>query len=133
MERAVELLAEARTSNTVLRELGAHPDDQKPVEVCNGRYGPYVRHGKVNATLSKDISPEEVTLPEALTFLAQRVAKGPPLKKGAAKKKVATTKKVATKKKAAAPKKPIAKKKTAAPKKVTTKKVATKKKAADPQ
>jgi len=133
LERAVELLAEARTSNTVLRELGAHPDDQKPVEVCNGRYGPYVRHGKVNATLSKDISPEEVTLPEALTFLAQRVAKGPPLKKGAAKKKVATTKKVATKKKAAAPKKPIAKKKTAAPKKVTTKKVATKKKAADPQ
>ncbi|MBP0123386.1 MAG: type I DNA topoisomerase [Candidatus Nitrotoga sp.] len=133
LERAVELLAEARTSNTVLRELGAHPDDQKPVEVCNGRYGPYVRHGKVNATLSKDISPEEVTLPEALTFLAQRVAKGPPLKKGAAKKKVATTKKVATKKKAAAPKKLIAKKKTAAPKKVTTKKVATKKKAADPQ
>ena len=151
LERAVELLAEARTSNTVLRELGAHPDDQKPVEVCNGRYGPYVRHGKVNATLSKDISPEEVTLPEALTFLAQRVAKGPPLKKGAAKKKVTATKKVATKKKvaapkkvtatkkvatkkkAAAPKKPIAKKKTAAPKKVTTKKVATKKKAADPQ
>ncbi|MDW7612807.1 MAG: type I DNA topoisomerase [Candidatus Nitrotoga sp.] len=116
LERAVELLAEARTSNTVLRELGAHPDDQKPVEVCNGRYGPYVRHGKVNATLPKDISPEEVTLPEALTLLAERVAKGPPLKKGAAKKKVATKKKVA------------------APKKVTTtKKVATKKKVADPQ
>ena len=103
LERAVELLAEARTSNTVLRELGAHPDDQKPVEVCNGRYGPYVRHGKVNATLPKDISPEEVTLPEALTLLAERVAKGPPLKKGAAKKKVTATKKVATKKKVADP------------------------------
>ncbi len=122
LERAVELLAEARTSNTVLRELGAHPDDQKPVEVCNGRYGPYVRHGKVNATLPKDISPEEVTLPEALTLLAERVAKGPPLKKGAAKKKVTATKKVATKKKVAAPKKVTA-----------TKKVATKKKVADPQ
>jgi DNA topoisomerase-1 len=140
LERAVELLAEARTSNTVLRELGAHPDDQKPVEVCNGRYGPYVRHGKVNATLPKDISPEEVTLPEALTLLAERVAKGPPLKKGAAKKKVTATKKVATKKKVAAPKKVTAtkkvatKKKVAAPKKVTaTKKVATKKKVADPQ
>ena len=122
LERAVELLAEARTSNTVLRELGAHPDDQKPVEVCNGRYGPYVRHGKVNATLPKDISPEEVTLPEALTLLAERVAKGPPLKKGAAKKKVTATKKVATKKKVAAPKRVTA-----------TKKVATKKKVADPQ
>jgi DNA topoisomerase-1 len=122
LERAVELLAEARTSNTVLRELGAHPDDQKPVEVCNGRYGPYVRHGKVNATLPKDISPEEVTLPEALTLLAERVAKGPSLKKGAAKKKVTATKKVATKKKVAAPKKVTA-----------TKKVATKKKVADPQ
>ena len=140
LERAVELLAEARTSNTVLRELGAHPDDQKPVEVCNGRYGPYVRHGKVNATLPKDISPEEVTLPEALTLLAERVAKGPPLKKGAAKKKVTATKKVATKKKVAAPKKVTAtkkvatKKKVAAPKRVTaTKKVATKKKVADPQ
>ena len=140
LERAVELLAEARTSNTVLRELGAHPDDQKPVEVCNGRYGPYVRHGKVNATLPKDISPEEVTLPEALTLLAERVAKGPPLKKGATKKKVTATKKVATKKKVAAPKKVTAtkkvatKKKVAAPKKVTaTKKVATKKKVADPQ
>ena len=140
LERAVELLAEARTSNTVLRELGAHPDDQKPVEVCNGRYGPYVRHGKVNATLPKDISPDEVTLPEALTLLAERVAKGPPLKKGATKKKVTATKKVATKKKVAAPKKVTAtkkvatKKKVAAPKKVTaTKKVATKKKVADPQ
>ena len=122
LERAVELLAEARTSNTVLRELGAHPDDQKPVEVCNGRYGPYVRHGKVNATLPKDISPDEVTLPEALTLLAERVAKGPPLKKGVAKKKVTATKKVANKKKVAAPKKVTA-----------TKKVATKKKVADPQ
>ena len=122
LERAVELLAEARTSNTVLRELGAHPDDQKPVEVCNGRYGPYVRHGKVNATLPKDISPEEVTLPEALTLLAERVAKGPPLKKGVAKKKVTATKKVANKKKVAAPKKVTA-----------TKKVATKKKVAEPQ
>ncbi len=122
LERAVELLAEARTSNTVLRELGAHPDDQKPVEVCNGRYGPYVRHGKVNATLPKDISPDEVTLPEALTLLAERVAKGPPLKKGVAKKKVTATKKVANKKKVAAPKKVTA-----------TKKVATKKKVAEPQ
>jgi DNA topoisomerase-1 len=73
--RALELLAQARTSNTVLKVLGEHPEDHKSVEVCNGRYGPYVRHGKVNATLPKDISPEAVTLEEALTLLAGRAEK----------------------------------------------------------
>jgi len=77
LDRAVELLAQARTSNTVMRELGPHPDDQKPVEVCNGRYGPYVRHGKINATLPKDITPEEVTLEEALNLIAIRREKKP--------------------------------------------------------
>ena len=110
LDRAVALLAEARTSNTVLRELGVHPDDQKPVEVCNGRYGPYVRHGKVNATLPKDVSPEEITLQEGLTLLAERAAKGPSLKKATAKKKTAAPKKAATPKKAAAPKKSATKK-----------------------
>ena len=122
LDRAVALLAEARTSNTVLRELGAHPDDQKPVEVCNGRYGPYVRHGKVNATLPKDVSPEEITLQEGLTLLAERVAKGPSLKKAAAKKKPAAPKKSTTPKKPVAPKKPAAPKKSATPKKSTAKK-----------
>ena len=89
LERALELLAQARTSNVVLRELGEHPDDKKPVDVCNGRYGPYVRHGKVNATLPKDISPEEVTLEEGIALLAARVAKGPALKKTTARKKAA--------------------------------------------
>ena len=116
LERAVALLAEARTSNTVLRELGAHPDDQKPVEVCNGRYGPYVKHGKVNATLPKDVSPEEITLQEGLALLAERVAKGPSLKKTTAKIKTAAPKMTAVPKKTAAPKK------TATPKKSVAKK-----------
>jgi len=126
LDRAVALLAEARTSNTVLRELGVHPDDQKQVEVCNGRYGPYVRHGKVNATLPKDVSPEEITLQEGLTLLAERVAKGPSQKKATAKKKPAATKKPAAPKKAAATKKPAATKKSVTPKKpAATKKPAT--------
>ena len=122
LDRAVALLAEARTSNTVLRELGVHPDDQKPVEVCNGRYGPYVRHGKINATLPKDLSPEELTLQEGLSLLAERVAKGPATKKSTAKKKTATTKKTATEtpKKSAAPRKTAAPKKTTPPKKTAT-------------
>lgn len=109
LDRAVALLAEARASNTVLKELGIHPDDQKPVEVCNGRYGPYIRHGKVNATLPKEVSPEEITLQESLVLLAERVAKGPPLKKSPAKKKAATPKKMATPKKTATRKKTTAK------------------------
>ncbi len=111
LDRAVALLAEARTSNTVLRELGVHPDDKKPIDVCNGRYGPYVRHGKINATLPKDTSADEVTLEEGLALLAARVAKGPATKK-------VTTKKPAAKK--SAPKKP-------AVKKIAAKKPATKK------
>ncbi len=131
MDRAVALLAEARTSNTVLRELGVHPDDQKPVDVCSGRYGPYVRHGKVNATLPKDTTPEEVTLEEGLALLAARVAKGPVVKKGAARKKPAAEKKPATKKTPAAKKEPAAKKpavkKPVAKKKASAKKPAAKK------
>ncbi len=105
LDRAVALLAEARSSTTVLRELGVHPDDQKPVDVCNGRYGPYVRHGKVNATLPKDVTPEEITLEEGLALLAARVAKGPAAKKGAARKKSTAEKKPASRKKVAAKKK----------------------------
>lgn len=130
LERAVELLAEARTSNTVLRELGAHPEDKKPVDVCNGRYGPYVRHGKVNATLPKDITPDEVTLDEALVLLAARVAKGPVTKKKVTSKKAAAsadTEKKTEKKKVAAKKKPATKKVTAKPKTTTTKTAAKKK------
>jgi DNA topoisomerase-1 len=125
LDRAVALLAEARTSNTVLRELGVHPEDKKPVDVCNGRYGPYVRHLKVNATLPKDVSPEEVTLEEALSLLAARIAKGPVSKKKApakkatvAKKEPAAKKTPAVKKPTIAEKKPSAKKKTVASKKV---------------
>ena len=76
LERAVELLAQAREGNTVLRTLGDHPDDKASVEVCSGRYGNYVRHGKVNATLPKDISLEELTLEQALELIAAKAAKG---------------------------------------------------------
>ena len=142
LERAIELLAEARTSNTVLRELGVHPEDKKPIDVCNGRYGPYVRHGKVNATLPKDVSPEEVTMEEALSLLAARVAKGPvskkkpaskkaaPAKKEPGVKKEAGVKKTASSKKTTTAKKPPASKKTTTSKKSTTttkKKASTKK------
>jgi DNA topoisomerase-1 len=85
LDRAVELLAQAREGNTVLRVLGDHPDDKASVEICSGRYGPYVRHGKINATLPKGVSPDAITLEEALELIAAKVAKGPTSKKPAAR------------------------------------------------
>jgi len=102
LERAMELLTQAKTStNAVLRTLGEHPDDKVLIEICSGRYGPYARHGKVNATLPKDISPEAITLEEALELIAAKAAKGgtgktKTARKPAAKAKTTKTKGVAT-------------------------------------
>ena len=85
LARAVELLAQARDGATVLRVLGDHPDDKTSVEICSGRYGPYVRHGKINATLHKGVSPDDITLEEALELIAAKAAKGPAGKKSAAR------------------------------------------------
>ena len=128
LERALEVLAMERaprgaSAAAALRTLGKHPDDDKDVTVHEGRYGPYVKHGSVNATLPKDTTPEAVTLEEALELIAARAAKGPakkPAKKAAAKpaaekkaKAAATTDKPAAKKPAA--KKPATKKAAAKP------------------
>ena len=119
LSRAVELLAQARDGSTVLRVLGDHPDDKNSVEICSGRYGPYARHGKTNATLPKGTSPDDITLEEALELIAIKAAKGggkkakPGAKKPAAKKTAAKTAKSGAVK--------TAKAKTAKPKKATPK------------
>ena len=129
LDRAVELLAQAKTGgNTVLRTLGEHPDDKAPVEICSGRYGPYARHGRVNATLPKELTPEAVTLEEALELIAAKAAKGGTGKAKTTRKPAASTK--ATKTKTAAKPKTSVKKATA---KTTVKaKTATRKVAAKP-
>ncbi|MHA1133760.1 MAG: type I DNA topoisomerase [Alphaproteobacteria bacterium] len=96
--RAITLLAEKAANRrprgpSVLKELGDHPDEGGKIQVLDGRYGPYVKHGKINATVPKDRNPEEVTLEEAVELIRARAAKGPgkkrPAKKAAAKKKAA--------------------------------------------
>ena len=75
----------------MIKELGEHPDDGKPVRVLDGRFGPYVKYDKVNATIPKDEAPESITLERGLELIAARIAKGttkkPARKKAAAKRK----------------------------------------------
>jgi DNA topoisomerase I len=74
LEEALELLA-SRRGPAVLEELGAHPDSGAPVELRDGRYGPYVTDGKVNASLPKGAEIASVTLEEAVELLAARARK----------------------------------------------------------
>jgi DNA topoisomerase-1 len=82
INRAVSLLAEPRKGGgrrmpAPLRVLGKHPEDGAPVNLFSGRYGPYVSHDGVNATLTGDLTPETVTLDQALALLsAKRRHKG---------------------------------------------------------
>ncbi len=118
MNRAVELIAAKAAGRggrgaaaAPIKELGEHPKEGGPVNVMAGRYGPYVKWEKVNATLPKGTEPESVTMDMAVELITEKQAKSPAKRKAAAKKpaaKKAAPKKTAAKKPAA--KKPAAKK-----------------------
>ena len=79
LNRAVALIAEKGSRPqraAALKALGGHPDDGAPVEVRKGRYGPYVAHGRVFASLPKGTAPEQVTLAMALELLARKKKAG---------------------------------------------------------
>ena len=118
LNRAVTLLAEKRASGgrgrrggaAAVRELGAHPKSGKTIGVYSGRYGPYVKHEKTNATLPKDITPEDVTLEQAVELIDAKASKGGGSKSGgskaaASKSGAKTAKKPAAKKAAGKAKK----------------------------
>ncbi len=77
--RAVAVLAEgaakggrAAAQQTVLKTLGEHPEQGGKIEVLSGRYGPYIKHGKINATIPKDMAPEALTMDEAVRLIAAK-------------------------------------------------------------
>jgi len=80
LNRAVILLAEpdkGRGGNRVAgKTLGEHPDDQKPITLNKGRFGPYVKWGKVMATVTKSYDPENLSLQDAVDIIAAKLAKG---------------------------------------------------------
>ncbi|SNT18007.1 type I DNA topoisomerase [Tropicimonas sediminicola] len=104
MNRAVEMLAEKRANPRgrggaaakPLKELGEHPEEGGPINVMEGRYGPYVKWGKINATLPKDTEPQSLTMEQALELISEKAAKKGGRKKAPAKKPAA--KKTAAKK-----------------------------------
>lgn len=78
LERALVLITEKRSrfaQQEPLRELGAHPADGKPIVVLAGRYGPYVKWNKLNASLPQGLTAEEVTVDRAVQLLAERAEK----------------------------------------------------------
>jgi DNA topoisomerase-1 len=102
LEAAAVLIAQANKGPAPIADLGEHPSGEGRVEVYDGRYGPYVQHAKIRATLPKSITPEELTFDEAIILLEEKAAKGAPAKKTAARKKTpskkAAAKKVSAKK-----------------------------------
>jgi DNA topoisomerase-1 len=90
MNRAVELISDkalktGRSKLTPLKELGDHPAKGGAVNVMDGKYGPYVKWEKINATVPKDIDPLNVDIGMALTLIEERIAKNG--KKKTSKKK----------------------------------------------
>ena len=143
INHAVTLLAEKRAGGgksrfqrnapKVLKDLGAHPSEGGPVQVLEGRYGPYVTHNKNNATVPRGKDPASLTMDEAVALIAERIANGGGKKSKASraspKPKAAKAAKAAKEEAAPAAKrtaKPAAAKKSAPAKKTAAKPAAKK-------
>jgi len=138
LDRALEILAEPKTGRgrraaaKPLRELGKHPKDEEPINIYDGPYGPYIKYGKVNASLPEGQTVEGITLETALEAIAQKAG----TKKSGKSTKSTKAKSTSTKSTKSATKKATDTAETAesiekeAVKKTTTKRAATSKTAA---
>ncbi|HBY81680.1 MAG TPA: type I DNA topoisomerase [Cyanobacteria bacterium UBA11148] len=106
LERALELLAQPKKgrggsgskSKTPLRELGVHPDDGEAVNIYEGPYGSYIKHGKTNASIPEGESVESLTLEKALELLAAKASTKKSSKSKTTSKSSTTTRKTTAKK-----------------------------------
>ncbi|MEM7172285.1 MAG: type I DNA topoisomerase [Pseudomonadota bacterium] len=121
LNRAVSVIADApKKKMSATRRIGEHPSDGKAVSQGKGRFGPYVRHGKLYASIPSEMDPESVNLDQAVELLAAQAEKKAAKAKGG---KATGSKKTSPKK--AGTKKAVTKK--AGAKKTGTKKTAAKK------
>ena len=75
LNRAITLIAEAkpgRMSSSIIKDLGEHPEDKKPVRVMKGQYGPYIKYKSLNATIPEERDPTDLTMEEALILIEKR-------------------------------------------------------------
>ncbi len=75
LNRAITLIAEAkpgRISSSLIKDLGEHPEDKKPVRVMKGQYGPYIKYKSINATIPEEKDPIDLTMEEALILIEKR-------------------------------------------------------------
>ncbi|HEX9894242.1 MAG TPA: type I DNA topoisomerase, partial [Gemmatimonadales bacterium] len=98
--RALEMLAQPklgrgrRAEPKPLREVGLHPDDQQPIHLFDGRYGPYVKHGDVSASIPRGQDPTTVSLDQAVELIAARAGSKRVGRKGSKRAKAKATKPV---------------------------------------
>ena len=75
LNRAITLIAEAkpgRISSSLIKDLGEHPEDKKPVRIMKGQYGPYIKYKSLNATIPEEKDPLEINMEEALILIEKR-------------------------------------------------------------
>ncbi len=75
LNRAITMIAEAkpgRISSSLIKDLGEHPEDKKPVRIMKGQYGPYIKYKSLNATIPEEKDPNELTMEEALILIEKR-------------------------------------------------------------
>ena len=75
LNRAITLIAEAkpgRISSSIIKDLGEHPEDKKPVRIMKGQYGPYIKYKSLNATIPEEKDPSELNMDEALILIEKR-------------------------------------------------------------
>jgi len=75
LNRAITLIAEAkpgRMSSSMIKDLGEHPEDKKPVRIMKGQYGPYIKYKSLNATIPEEKDPIEITMDDALILIEKR-------------------------------------------------------------
>ncbi len=75
LNRAISLIAEAkpgRLSSSLIKDLGEHPEDKKPVRIMKGQYGPYIKYKSLNATIPEEKDPMEINMEDALILIEKR-------------------------------------------------------------